>query len=182
MHEQDHGKEVENRRDKGNFDDLKIGRLGEFSHQEGACPHDGRHELPPGGGRCFHGCGDVGLVSDLFHHGDGKGACGHHIGHCAPGNRSHESTGNHRRFCRSPGKSAGKRIGRVDKKIPGSRLVKKGPEQNKYKDKRCRYSGGKAEYSFRGERKRGGHTFNGISLMDKDIRHVRSEIPEKEKS
>ena len=109
VHKEPHGEVEHERRQEGVLHYVKISGADVVRDQEGHRAHNRGRDLPAGGSHGLYGAGHLGPEAGLFHHGDGKGAGGDHIGHGAARHHSHGAAGQHGHLGGTAGGLAGDR-------------------------------------------------------------------------
>ncbi len=175
------GDVVQDSRHRRDLDDFQVAGVGELRHQEGAGPHDRRHQLPSGTRCGLHSTGHMCRIAYPLHHRDGEGTGRHYVANCGPGDRTHKAAGDHRSLGRTATEAAGQGIGQVDEEIAAAGRLQKGAKQHEDKDEGRRHAKRDAEDPFGRQPEGGGHTFDAITLVDDQVRHIRAEIGIKQK-
>ncbi len=90
--------EEQNRRQHRRGHDVDVADTQHFGHQEGTCPHDGRHDLTAGGRDGFDGGGEAGGIAQPLHRRDCDSADRGDNGGGGAGNRAVHGRGEHAHF------------------------------------------------------------------------------------
>jgi hypothetical protein len=158
-------------RENGDQHDAGIRHPGQFSHDEAARAHDGRHEHAADGGRRFDTAGDVGPETGLFHHGDREGPGGHRVGNGAAGNRAEQAAGDNGHLGRPTDFVAHGRQGPVDKEFLGAAMLEKGPEQDEEQHVGGQDVGHDAENAVGPIENTGAQSGQGVAGMGQQVGH-----------
>ncbi|CSA82721.1 Uncharacterised protein [Vibrio cholerae] len=90
-HEKRNGKEIDKCRNKRHRNNIHIRNLRVRRHDERACAHHWRHELPTGRSCGFHPCGETCGKARFFHHGNGNNACRDRVRDTRSRHRPHQT-------------------------------------------------------------------------------------------
>ena len=134
MNGNEDAREVQQSRQHGLQGDLSVGNLNIIRHQEGGSAHNGRHDLPTGGGGGLRGPGKFRLIARFLHQGNGHGAGTHRIGHGGAGYHALQGAGHNGHLGRAAGKSANQSVGDLDKVIRNARALQKRAEDDENDD------------------------------------------------
>ena len=179
-HEKD-GKEVEQGRDKGDFDDFEVRSPGELRYEESTGAHDRGHERAAQGGGCFDGTCGFGGVAGLFHQRDSEGPGADHVGGAASVDHTHETAGKNSRFGRpAPGPSR-QTEGESNEKAAGPGLFQKRTEDDELKDHRGADRGNRSEYSLQSSKAVRDDGFVAVASMCQLPWKIRSQVGVKDR-
>ena len=110
--------------------DLQIARAQELGHHESGCPHDRRHQLPPGRRDRLDGAGKGRTIAGTHHQRNREGAGGHHVGDRAARDGAEQGTGDHGDLCGPTGGVTRQREREIHEELPGTTAFDEGAEQD----------------------------------------------------
>ena len=115
--EPDH-REVQKCRQQGSHDDLRVGRAGQFDHDESPSPHQRWHDLAARRGDSLHRSGDPAWISHADHCRDGHRTCRCDIGRGRSRDRPEQRRGDDGDLARAAPQPARGRGGKVHEPLP----------------------------------------------------------------
>ena len=151
VHDVEQGDVGDGRRQEGVLDDLHIGDAHVLHHQEGRSPHDRRHDLAVDRRGHFHRAGLLLGETDPFHHGDGEGARGHHVGDGGAGDDAGQGRGDHGRLGRAAAQVTQQAEGELDEVMARTGALEQGAKQHEQEDEAGGDPEGDAEHPFGGD-------------------------------
>ena len=126
---------IQNSRENGYLDDVKIGRVRKGRDQKSRGAHDRRHELSAGRCRRFDRGGHMRTITGFFHHGNGIRSGGHGVRGRRTGDRTDKAAGDHCHLGRTaPGPTGQGQCDFADG-LAGPGGLKKGGENYERKNK-----------------------------------------------
>ena len=154
---------------------LEVGDADQLGDDEGRRAHDRRHDLAVGRGRDLNRARLGARKAGLFHHRDGKGARGDHIGDRRAGDRAGHARGQDRGLGRAAAIFADHREGEVQEITPGPGAVQKSAEQHEQEHEADRDINGNAEDRLAGKPVIADQPLQRDALMRDHIRHLLAE-------
>jgi hypothetical protein len=139
------GREVEERREDREAHDVGVGEAGVLGHEEGARPHDRRHDLPAGRGGGLDAARLLPGVAELLHERDRERARRHDVGDGAARDRTHETRGDDGGLGRAAPLAPGDGVRQVDEEAAGAGRLEEGAEEDEGEDDRGRHAEREAE-------------------------------------
>ena len=172
VHLEVHPGEIEDGRDDCRRGDGDIPDAEKLGHDEGARPHDGRHDLSARGGRRLDGAGEIGLVPHFFHQGYGERPGRRDVRRRAAAYGPHKGAADDRHFGGASHETASQNHGDIVEQGPQPALLEEGREHDEQHEIRCGDPHGKSVDALSGEVHLVDDPLVGVPSVRQDTRHV----------